>query len=178
MSATVLNSAVHKAVRPNDPRSAAKAGKQGKSMITNQVGTSENARFGLKYQDSSRFRVLVVDDNDDVRQLLQLAMVHMGYDVMAAGDGQEAYDLFLKHGADLVVTDLQMPVLDGYGLIERLEQISPHTPIVIVTGQAPDNEGVIVSAGVMAVLYKPFPIRQLQQIARAALLGRYAAVQS
>jgi CheY-like chemotaxis protein len=146
-------------------------------MITHDVTTAEQRHFTENLSGRFHCQVLVVDDNEDVRNLLSQALAHMGCNIVEAGNGQEGFELFLKHGADLVVTDLDMPVLDGYGLIQRLESRSPQTPIVIITGQAPDNVPALLSANIRAILYKPFPLKKLQDITRAAVLEHHAAFQ-
>jgi CheY-like chemotaxis protein len=146
-------------------------------MLINDVTTNEQRHFTENLSDRFHCRVLVVDDNEGVRNLLGKALAYIGCDVVEAGNGKEGFELFLNHGADLVVTDLDMPVMDGYGLIQRLEGRSPQTPIVIITGQAPDNVSALLNANIRAILYKPFPIKKLQDITRAAVLEHHAAFQ-
>ncbi len=141
-------------------------------MITQHGIGSEAVQFHQKDLSRRRRKVLVVDDNDDVRQLVAKALELIGCDVIEAQHGLAAYERFCLHGADLVVSDIEMPVLDGYGLVEMLNRISPQTPIVMITGHsshALEEDPVLSCASVRAVLYKPFPLKKLQQVAQAAM---------
>ena len=88
-------------------------------------------------------RVLVVDDSDITRTLLSRALTRAGFDVITARDGLEGAELALRAQPDAVVTDLEMPSMDGYQLVRLLKSdpASAHIPIVVVTshGEAPSR---------------------------------------
>jgi CheY-like chemotaxis protein len=82
-------------------------------------------------------RVLLVEDNPVNRCLFETLLTQVGLTVVAAEDGQRALELVAEQAAfDLILTDLQMPVLDGYGLIERLRAAGHRTPLVALTANA------------------------------------------
>lgn len=80
-------------------------------------------------------RVLAVDDSLTMRELLRKALSTAGFSVMLASDGQEALDRLEAAAPDLIVTDLNMPRLDGFGLIEAIRGGSnaSHVPILVLT---------------------------------------------
>lgn len=95
--------------------------------------------------------VVVADDSFTTRTMLRTILAAAGYDVRAAADGQEAVDLVLAGGCDAVVTDVEMPRLDGFGVCARLrsEPTTREVPVVLVTGLASDADrrrGVDVGA--------------------------------
>ena len=106
--------------------------------------------------------VLVVDDNKSIRELVSDIVSHLGFNVAQASDGAEAFALFSEHGFDLILTDFQMPVMDGLHLASRIKNDSPGTPVVLITGSV--REGVekrMEKRSVDRVVYKPFRVEQL-----------------
>lgn len=111
--------------------------------------------------------ILVVEDEPALRQLMAGALTGAGYDVHQARNGAEAVDLFVRHGIaiDLVITDLEMPFVDGTELIETLRAKRRSLKVLIVSGtKAP--------AGVDAFIAKPFSRDTLLARVRAVLAGR------
>lgn len=78
-------------------------------------------------------RILVVDDDDILRVIIKRALERVGYEVECAADGQIALMLFEKSFFDLIVTDIQMPVMDGVALLKAVRKQSK-VPIVVLTG--------------------------------------------
>jgi two-component system, chemotaxis family, chemotaxis protein CheY len=104
-------------------------------------------------------KIVAVDDTRTLRELLSRALRAAGHDVVEAENGQEGYERVLEHRPDAVVTDLNMPVLDGLGLTRavRGHDAIRHTPILILTtedGSAIKAEGR--KAGATAWMVKPF----------------------
>ena len=88
-------------------------------------------------KSSARERILVVDDDADIRLAMEMSLTYHGYEVLVAKDGEEALARLAKErdaGASpaLVITDLKMPRLDGMGLLERLQ--GSGLPVVVVSG--------------------------------------------
>ncbi len=83
-------------------------------------------------------RVLVVDDRPGNRELLRTALEHSGHDVSEAGDGLRALEAMKQHRPALVLLDIQMPGLDGYGVLERMlaDPELAGIPVVAVTAYA------------------------------------------
>jgi two-component system, OmpR family, response regulator CpxR len=79
--------------------------------------------------------ILCVDDNEQALSIRKVMLETRGYRVIACNGGQEALDRFKKGGIDLVLTDLIMPDVDGCKLIEEIKNISPRTPVILVSGK-------------------------------------------
>ena len=113
-------------------------------------------------------RVLVVDDEQMDRVLLQNILEPAGHEVFLASEGEEGYKTYLKNNIEVIITDLQMPNVDGLEFIGVLEELFPDTPVIAVSGSASDlasAEGM----GVSAALSKPFdPEALLAAVAEAA----------
>jgi len=98
-------------------------------------------------------RILIVEDDVDLRRLFRMTLTVAGYDVEEAGDGVEALQLIDNHPPDLVVLDLMLRALDGLSVQQDLaaRAITSRIPIVIVTGSSIDLSGLDVAC----VLRKP-----------------------
>ena len=121
-----------------------------------------------------RRRVLVVDDDQQLLVILSKLLDRLDFEVSLACDGREACDMFRRDYFDLVITDLQMPRMDGLTLMAKIKSRSPKIPVVVMTGLSP--EGVSQSGGVApaaAVLYKPFDLGMLEQTLAEALSSGY-----
>ncbi len=101
--------------------------------------------------ETARRRLLVVDDSATIRALEKSILEAAGYDVAVAADGQEAWQLLLETGADLVVSDVEMPRMDGFSLTEtiRASRQFRDLPVVLVTAmesEADKARGLAVGA--------------------------------
>lgn len=113
-------------------------------------------------------RVLVVDDDPDIRDLLVAVLKDDGYEAESARNGREALDLLERWPADLVVLDLMMPVMDGWTFAERLREKKLAVPIVVLSA-ATDVTRHAQRLGAADVVTKPFDIDTLlPRIARLA----------
>ena len=113
-------------------------------------------------------RVLVVDDDPDIRDLLVSVLKDDGYEAQAARNGREALDLLERWPADVVVLDLMMPVMDGWTFAERLHEKQLTIPIVVLSA-ATDVKRHAERLGAADVVAKPFDIDTLlPRIARLA----------
>ncbi|HEY0838253.1 MAG TPA: response regulator [Azospirillum sp.] len=104
-------------------------------------------------------KVLSVDDSRTMRDMVTFTLKGAGYDVLEAGDGQQALTVIAANKVDLVITDLNMPVMDGLTLIRRLRAAPAHRtlPILMLTTESDEKkkaEGR--SAGATGWIVKPF----------------------
>ena len=109
-------------------------------------------------------RIVFCEDNPTIQRLIQASMRGSGHDIVIAGDGAEGLRLLSETGADLVVTDLSMPQMDGLELLARL-QADPALaaiPVIVLTAST-DQARVsdILERGATDYITKPFPPRQL-----------------
>jgi len=102
-------------------------------------------------------RILVVDDEEDVRSFICRILQDAGYEVESAGEGVEALERIQANRPDLVLVDLMMPGLDGWGLLRRLRDDPDAPPAVVLTARADyDAFAQGVRAGAIAYISKPF----------------------
>ena len=118
-------------------------------------------------------RILVAEDNKTTQDLLSRFLEFLGFEVALAGNGIEALAVFIKSSFDLVLTDLQMPAMDGLSLAGHIKERSPNTPVIMLTGY--DRETVrkkMERGSVDSVLFKPFRLKDLQRTIQGALASR------
>jgi signal transduction histidine kinase len=84
--------------------------------------------------DKTQFSILVVDDETDIREVLEITLLDIGYTVFLAEDGKAALDLFEKEHPSIVITDIKMPVMGGIELLRQVKRKSPDTPVIMITG--------------------------------------------
>jgi two-component system, cell cycle sensor histidine kinase and response regulator CckA len=116
-------------------------------------------------------RILLVDDEQTVRQTIKLLLQMDQHAVTEAKDGREALDLYKPESFDLVITDFSMPRMQGNELAVRIKQLAPAQPIVMITAYAA-RLGTAENP-VDAVLSKPFGFQELRQAIRKVLAGEY-----
>ena len=111
--------------------------------------------------------VLVVDDEESLRQYMARVLEHEGYKVFLAGNGLEALDVFQRHAPriHLVVTDVSMPVMSGPELAARMAELGSQLPVLFVSG----GHDRLALAG--PLLRKPFLPVNLCEMVRLVLLG-------
>jgi DNA-binding response OmpR family regulator len=102
-------------------------------------------------------KILVVDDNADMREIMQLYMGGQGFTVIIAGDGIEGIEVAKLENPDLIVTDARMPKLDGIEMVKRLRNQPQFNkvPIIIVTGVGSEMQRNAYNTGADCVLLKP-----------------------
>jgi CheY-like chemotaxis protein len=118
-------------------------------------------------------RILVAEDNKTIQDLIFRFLKYIGFEVATADNGVEALALFQKSCFDLVLTDFQMPVMDGFSLAGHIKQRSPSTPVILLTGS--DRETVrqkMEKGPVDSVIFKPFKLEDLQKTVQGALASR------
>jgi len=113
-----------------------------------------------------RLRVLVVEDNDDSRELYVLVLARAGFEVKEAVDGEAALEALNQCEPDLLITDIQTPNLSGIDLIRhiRSEEKWTNLPIIAVTAFSPDHLAHAAIHGATRVLRKPFEPNRLLSI--------------
>ena len=114
-------------------------------------------------------RILVVDDDPDLREFLRLMLTSMGFEVTSAANGREALDVKDGHDPDLILLDMKMPVMNGWEFCRALERRDARPPIVVLTA-APDPAALAAEAHADGWLGKPFEYEDLE-----ATVRRFAA---
>jgi two-component system, chemotaxis family, chemotaxis protein CheY len=117
-------------------------------------------------------RILAVDDSPSVRQMVKLSLAGAGYDIVEASDGAEGLSKARASTLDMVVTDLNMPVMNGLGLIRELRKLPAYrgVPILFLTTESdPEMKQQAKAAGATGWITKPFQQDQLVAIVRKVL---------
>ena len=113
-------------------------------------------------------RVLVVDDDADTRDLLTEALSASGASVLPAGSAAEALELLHQRGADVLVSDIAMPEVDGYALMRRVRALpepAGRVPAIALTALArPHDREEAIHAGFQALVSKPVRIETLEEV--------------
>ncbi len=107
--------------------------------------------------------VLIVDDEESVREIVTEMIGEMGYDVKSAESGEAALDLMSKVNFDLVISDVKMDGMDGLSLAQRLREKFPKLPLALMTAYPSDSVHSMVREKLVDfLLLKPFQIDELQ----------------
>ena len=108
-------------------------------------------------------RVLVVEDQEDNRRILRDLLRHAGFEVIEVGDGEQALTATAAHRPDVILMDIQLPLLDGYEATRRIkaDPVLKHIPIIVVTSYALSGEARARAAGCDAYMGKPYSLRAL-----------------
>ena len=114
-------------------------------------------------------RILVVDDDEESRALVRVALEREGFSVLEAGDGAEALELVTKESPDLVVLDVNLPTMGGFDVLSRLRLVHS-VPVIMVTGRDGETDRVLgLELGADDYVVKPFAPRELTSRVRAIL---------
>ena len=118
-------------------------------------------------------RILICDDEIHILRAAEFKLQRAGYEVEIAGDGQEAWERILANQPDLLVTDCQMPRLDGLGLIRRVRE-NPATrdlPVLMLSAKGFElrAEDLARDWNVLKLIAKPFSPRELLQTVEGIL---------
>ncbi len=120
-------------------------------------------------QADSKQKILVVDDEASIRRILETRLKMAGYNVVTAEDGEEAVDLFNKTNPDLVILDVMMPKMDGYGVTREIRRVSD-IPIIILTALGDVSERITgLELGADDYVIKPFSPKELEARVKAVL---------
>lgn len=117
----------------------------------------------------ARARVLVVDDDAILRRVLRTALSQGGFDVAQVGSGRDALHLAEAYDFELIVTDLQMPGMDGVALLRALRARRVYSPVIVMSGSPEADRGDILASGAFEFLPKPFNTADLLTAARQAV---------
>ena len=117
--------------------------------------------------------VLVIDDDEQTRTLVRHMLSREGHEVVEAVDGADGLRLFGKSPPDVVLTDINMPGLDGHDVIEAIRMQHPDVPIIAISGGGPvGREELLLKASALGadqIIMKPFEFRQLVDAVERAL---------
>jgi two-component system, NtrC family, response regulator PilR len=118
----------------------------------------------------AKARVLVVDDEKSMRDLLSITLEKEGYDVVTAAGGEAAIEALRRDTMDAVITDLRMPKVDGLQVLRAAKEISPDVAVIVITAVASTETAVeAMKLGAYDYITKPFKLDEVSLIVRNAL---------
>ena len=130
---------------------------------------TENLETQEVNTEEARSKVLVADDEASIRRILETRLKMVGYDVVVAEDGEAAVEVFNKENPDLVVLDVMMPKMDGYGVTREIRRTSD-VPIIILTALGDVSERITgLELGADDYVIKPFSPKELEARVKAVL---------
>ncbi|MEB3245830.1 MAG: response regulator transcription factor [Vampirovibrionales bacterium] len=116
-----------------------------------------------------REKILIVDDEASIRRIMETRFKMLGYETAVAGDGEEALQIYAKFQPDLLILDIMMPKLDGFGVTKEIRKTAD-TPIIILTALGDVNERVNgLEVGADDYVVKPFSPKELEARVKAIL---------
>jgi excisionase family DNA binding protein len=119
---------------------------------------------------NDRPRILVVDDEASIRDLLAKTLALAEYDVDTAPDGRSAIERLRLYPYDLLIADLKMPGIDGLAVIREAKRLKADLPVIIITGYSTESAAIdAVNLGVAGYLTKPFRVPQVLAAAAKAI---------
>jgi excisionase family DNA binding protein len=119
---------------------------------------------------SARPRVLVVDDEASIRDLLAKTLALAEYEVDVAPDGRSALDRMRMYPYDLLIADLKMPGMDGLSVIREAKRYKSDLPVIVITGFSTESSAIeAINLGVSGYLTKPFRVPEVLKQAEKAL---------
>jgi two-component system, NtrC family, response regulator PilR len=118
-------------------------------------------------------KILVVDDDQGMREFLEIMLSREGYGVSTASDAGKALSRCRKETFDLIITDLKMPKMDGIGFLKEVKELSPETMVILITAYASGETAVTaMKEGAYDYIEKDFAIEDLNRIVRNALVKK------
>ena len=108
-------------------------------------------------------KILVVDDNNLFRIVVSKMLSRLGYEVLSADSGENGLRIFLKNKFDIVLSDYEMPGMDGVAFACSVKKNSPHTRVVIMTGAGKETVFSRKSTAVDEVISKPFTLVEIDE---------------
>jgi len=134
-------------------------------LCSQKLIPSEEKTKEIFSSSERKFKILVVDDNENIREMLEDFLNFEGHKPVLAKDGKEALEIFCEQDFDIVITDLGMPGMSGWELSKHIKQRKPEIPVVIITGWGVQLEAENLKENkVESILTKPFNLDQIKKM--------------
>jgi CheY-like chemotaxis protein len=117
--------------------------------------------------------ILVIEDEEDVRELLRDILTDAGHNVEVAADGNEGMEIFKKKKFELVFTDLGMPAMSGWEVADKVKSINEKVPVALITGwNVALDSSEMNKSGINLVIHKPFKMEQVLNLVQEGMILR------
>jgi len=115
-------------------------------------------------------KILIVEDEKGMRDVLEIFLQEEGYDTFIAKDGREAIEMLEKDIFDVVITDVKMPGADGFEVLKKTKEVSPHTVVIMITAFGSAEAAIeAIKLGAYDYIEKPFKIEEIRVVIKRAL---------
>ncbi|MEJ2544104.1 MAG: response regulator [Calditrichaceae bacterium] len=120
----------------------------------------------------NRKTILVIDDEEMIRDIAQDMLNHLGYNIVSAADGESAVEVFKEknQSIDLIIVDLIMPRMNGMICLQKLKEINKAVPVIVASGISEvSKKRLVMDLGAHGYLEKPYSIKSLKEICSSVL---------
>lgn len=136
--------------------------------VNSEISEADQAAKDAKTPGKGK-KILIVDDEASIRRILETRFKMLGYDIAAASNGEEALDIYNKFTPDIVILDIMMPKMDGYGVTKEIRK-NFETPIILLTALGDVSERITgLELGADDYVVKPFSPKELEARVKAIL---------
>jgi two-component system chemotaxis response regulator CheY len=133
----------------------------------------QNHGFVNRESITNKRKILVVDDDKAIRDVVLGMLLSMGCETIGAEDALEGLHIFHSHDCNIIITDMDMPGMDGLHFAAHIKEISRSTPVVLMTGQARGQILEKVKGNYIDwILYKPFGLEELEETIQHLLIDQ------
>ena len=134
-------------------------------MLITSEKYSEEGKVKSAPKEQIKCRILVIEDEEELRELFSDMLTFNGYEVETASDGHRGIELFKHAEFDIVFTDLRMPEMSGWEVAENIKKIRQETPVALITGwEVKQKDSELKASGVDLVVKKPFRVNEVLQL--------------
>ena len=125
-------------------------------------------------------KILIIEDNRDSRDILSKLLRMSGYDVVSASDGETGFEAAASQQPDLIITDINMPKVDGIQFVKRVraDRLLAKTPVLVVTAVGPTAAREAIEAGANASAQKPFDFDKFLAVVEDLIAGSRPAAKA
>jgi len=132
--------------------------------------TIKEEKIKFTPQELGKARILVIEDEEEVRNLLKDILTDAGHEVEIAGDGLQGVEIFEKKEFDLVFTDLGMPVMSGWQVAEKIKSVNGKVPVALITGWNVElKESEMKDNCLDLIIQKPFAVNQVLRLVQKGM---------
>ncbi|MBO8128323.1 MAG: response regulator [Peptococcaceae bacterium] len=118
-------------------------------------------------------KILIIDDEEEMRWVLAKAMEQEGFIPVTAGGGREGLELFFNEKPAAVLVDLKMPDMDGLEVVRRVRQVDAQVPLILITGHGSiDVASAAISKGATGYIIKPFSVAELRATVKRMVVNK------
>ncbi len=124
-------------------------------------------------ENSNKVKILIIDDEKSMKEVLRILLEGEGYDVTAAADSVDGMNQINRDIFDMVITDIKMPKIDGFEILKKIREISPGTIVIMITAFGTTESAIeAMQLGAYDYIHKPFKIDEIRVVIRKALEKR------